>query len=68
MKQLGYSEGYKYSHDYYKDMPVEDPERLPTARLQEYLPERLAGRRYYEPTEQSNEASIKKWLGKCRKQ
>lgn len=67
MKQLGYSEDYKYSHDYYKDMPIEDPERPPASKLQEYLPERLSGRRYYEPTDQGDEASIKRWLEKRRR-
>lgn len=67
MKRLGYSEDYKYSHDYYKDMPIEDPERPPASKLQEYLPERLSGRRYYEPTDQGDEASIKRWLEKRRR-
>jgi putative ATPase len=64
MKGLGYGKDYKYSHDYYKDMQVDDPERPPAAKLQEYLPERLVGRNFYEPTEQGKEASIKKWLAK----
>jgi putative ATPase len=57
---------YKYAHDYYKDMPIEDPERPPAMQLQEYLPESLKGRRYYEPGQQGKEAGIKKWLERRR--
>src|SRR6266571_4554403 len=66
MKDLDYGKDYKYAHDYYKDMQIEDPERPPATQLQEYLPEKLKGRRYYEPGHQGKEASIKKWLEKLR--
>ncbi|HZO76230.1 MAG TPA: replication-associated recombination protein A [Ktedonobacteraceae bacterium] len=66
MKDLDYGKDYKYAHDYYKDMQIEDPERPPTEKLQDYLPESLKGRRYYEPGHQGKEASIKKWLEKRR--
>ena len=66
MKDLDYGKDYKYAHEYYKDMQIEDPERPPAVRLQEYLPESLRGRRYYAPGQQGKEASIKKWLEKRR--
>ncbi len=66
MKDLDYGKDYKYAHEYYKDMQIEDPERPPAVQLQEYLPESLRGRRYYEPGHQGKEASIKKWLEKRR--
>ncbi len=66
MKDLDYGKDYKYAHEYYKDMQIEDPERPPAVRLQEYLPESLKGRRYYAPGQQGKEASIKKWLEKRR--
>ncbi len=66
MKDLDYGKDYKYAHDYYKDMQIEDPERPPTVQLQAYLPESLKGRQYYEPGHQGKEASIKKWLEKRR--
>jgi putative ATPase len=47
MKGLGYGAGYLYPHDY-DDAVVE----------QDYLPEALAGRRYYEPTERGREREI----------
>jgi len=47
MKELGYGSGYKYAHDY-EGGYVE----------QEYLPERLRGRRYYRPTNRGLEAEI----------
>jgi putative ATPase len=66
MKDLDYGKDYKYAHDYYKDMQIDDPDRPPAISLQEYLPERLKGRRYYEPGLQGKEASIKTWLEKRR--
>src|SRR5437763_16444587 len=66
MKDLDYGKDYKYAHEYYQEMQIEDPERPPSVRLQEYLPESLKGRRYYEPGHQGKESSIKKWLEKRR--
>jgi putative ATPase len=66
MKDLDYGKDYKYAHDYYKEMQIEDPNRPPAKQLQEYLPESLKGRRYYEPGHQGKEASIKEWLEKRR--
>ncbi|HLQ28668.1 MAG TPA: replication-associated recombination protein A [Ktedonobacteraceae bacterium] len=66
MKDLDYGKDYKYAHEYYKEMQIDDPERPPSVQIQEYLPESLKGRRYYEPGHQGKEASIKKWLGKRR--
>ena len=66
MKDLDYGKDYKYTHEYYKDMQIEDPERPPAVQVQEYLPESLKGRSYYEPGQQGKEASIKKWLEKRR--
>jgi putative ATPase len=56
MKDFGYGEGYKYAHNY-QDAIVE----------QEYLPENLKGRRYYEPTDRGMEAEIGKRLEEWRK-
>lgn len=47
MKDLGYNQGYEYSHDY--PMHMTD---------MECLPPKLAGRRYYEPTDQGSEAKV----------
>jgi putative ATPase len=66
MKDLDYGKDYKYAHDYYKEMQIEDPDRPPATQIQEYLPESLKGRRYYEPGHQGKEASIKKWLEQRR--
>jgi putative ATPase len=66
MKDLDYGKDYKYAHDYYKDMQIEDSDRPPATQIQEYLPENLKGRRYYEPGHQGKEAGIKKWLEKRR--
>src|SRR5579863_6475051 len=68
MKDLDYGKNYKYAHDYYKDMQIDDAERPPSMQRQEYLPESLKGHHYYEPGHQGKEASIKKWLEKRRGQ
>lgn len=49
MRGLGYGRDYKYSHDYADD----DPERW----SQQYLPDNLAGRTFYEPGTQGFEAT-----------
>ncbi len=66
MQELDYGKDYKYAHEHYKDMSIDDPERPPSVQLQEYLPESLKGRRYYEPGYQGKEASIRKWLDRRR--
>jgi putative ATPase len=68
MKDLDYGKDYQYAHEQYKDLPLDDPERPPAVQLQAYLPENLKGRRYYEPTDQGKEASVKKWLSKRREE
>jgi len=57
MKGLGYGAGYEYPHDH-PDAVV----------AQDYLPERLAGRRYYEPTERGREREIGERLRAWRTQ
>jgi putative ATPase len=51
MKQLDYGKGYQYAHD--------DPEAVASM---DCLPESLAGRRYYRPTERGFEKEIKRRL------
>ena len=56
MRGMGYGAGYKYGHDYEGHFAP-----------QEYLPPGLAGRRYYEPSDQGSEAAIaqrlRRWWG-----
>lgn len=47
MRELGYGEGYVYAHD-----------RDDAVVAQQHLPENLAGRRYYQPTERGFEARL----------
>ncbi len=56
MKDIGYGEGYQYPHD--------DPEAIVD---QEYLPERLAGTRYYHPVERGFEREIIKRIAYWRR-
>ncbi|MCJ8278067.1 MAG: replication-associated recombination protein A [Bdellovibrionales bacterium] len=51
MKQLGYGEGYKYSHD-------GETGWLP----QDYFPEELKNRNFYEPSERGFEKRIREYL------
>jgi putative ATPase len=57
MKGLGYGAGYQYPHDY--EDAVAD---------QDHLPDRLAGRRYYEPTDRGRERDIAERLEAWRAQ
>jgi putative ATPase len=53
MKELGYGKGYKYAHDYEGHYVKQD-----------HLPDRLKGKKYYEPTENGAEADIKERMKK----
>jgi len=56
MKDLGYGRDYKYAHDY--EGHITD---------QEHLPEKLRGRRYYRPSDQGEESTIRDRLEQWRK-
>lgn len=56
MKKIGYGKGYQYAHD------AEDG-----LVAQEHLPDKLAGKRFYQPTERGFEAVIHDRLSKWRK-
>jgi len=51
MKSIGYGKDYKYAHDY-QDAIVS----------QEYLPEKIRGRKFYHPVDRGYEQTIKKRL------
>lgn len=55
MKELGHGRGYKYPHNFEGNYVVED-----------YLPDELSGRRYYEPSENGEEAEITRRLRQWR--
>jgi putative ATPase len=56
-REQGYGKGYLYPHDY-ADADVD----------QQYLPDQLAGRTYYEPSDQGLEAQIGERLARLRRQ
>lgn len=56
MKELGYHKGYKYAHEY--DGHFVDGER--------YLPDKLVGKKYYEPSENGYEKIISERLRNWR--
>ena len=51
MKNLDYSKGYEYSHDYEKNFSP-----------QEYLPSEISGKSFYDPGRNSREEEIRKHL------
>ena len=54
MEDLGYSDGYKYAHDYpghFVDM--------------EFMPEKLKGTVFYEPAQNKHEAALRAYLEAC---
>lgn len=51
MKEIGYGSDYKYAHDFQNHFVEEN-----------YLPDELAGKQFYFPTEQGQEKKIKEWL------
>jgi putative ATPase len=54
MKALGYGRDYHYSHDDY-------------SRVDDYLPENLRGRAYFEPGAQGEEETLREWIARRRK-
>ena len=56
MKELGHGRDYRYAHDH-EDAYVGD---------EAYLPEELAGRRFYAPTDRGHEKVIGEWLERLR--
>ena len=56
MKGMGYGSGYQYPHDFAGHYVAED-----------YLPETLRGRRFYQPTESGYEKTLKERLKAWRR-
>ena len=57
MRELGYGSGYRYPHDYEGALAQQD-----------YLPEDLLVRRYYEPSDRGYEIRIREYIEKARAQ
>lgn len=55
MKALGYHEGYRYAHDHKNAYVAES-----------YLPDSLAHKRYYEPSDRGYEAKIIAWMKRLK--
>jgi putative ATPase len=65
MRNLGYGAGYKYAHTEYAAMDAAGDVPPPVA-LQSNVPAALAGRRYFEPTRQGDEARLRTWIDERR--
>lgn len=57
MKDIGYSEGYKYAHDY--------PDNY--VKGMNYLPAEMEGTVYYNPNGQGYETRVREWLERLKK-
>jgi putative ATPase len=55
MRDLGYGSGYRYPHDYEGALAE-----------QEYLPEDLQARRYYQPSDRGYEIRLREYLERAR--
>jgi putative ATPase len=55
MKEAGFGKGYQYAHDFEGGIVA-----------QQNLPENIAGRRYYEPTDRGFEAELSKRIERIR--
>jgi putative ATPase len=55
-RKLGHGEGYKNAHNYQNHYVK-----------QQYLPDELVGRTYYEPTEMGREKNMKAWMEYIKK-
>jgi putative ATPase len=51
MKDLNYSKGYQYSHDYEKNFSP-----------QEYLPDDISNTKFYDPGKNAREEELRKFL------
>jgi putative ATPase len=60
-KHLGYGSGYRYAHDDYAAMDAEGA-APPAVVLQQNLPDALAGRAYFQPGKQGDEARLRAWI------
>lgn len=56
MKELGYSKGYQYAHDYENNFVN-----------QEFLPDKLSGTKIYEPQNNPRENELRRYLKSCWK-
>lgn len=55
MKDLGYAKDYQYAHHHKNNIVAQD-----------YLPEAIKHRRFYNPTENGHEKKLKEWLNKIK--
>ena len=57
MEEVGYGKGYKYAHDFPGNFVD-----------QEFLPEKIAGTKLYDPANNATEARIREYLKNCWKE
>lgn len=66
-KAMGYGKGYRYAHDFVPEEPAGGEENVPTdVVVQEYLPDSLRGKQFYQPLAYGAEAKTREWLRRRR--
>jgi putative ATPase len=66
MKHLGYGKNYRYAHSDYAAMDAQG-DAPPAVELQQNLPDALAGRAYFDPGRQGDEAKLRAWIDSRRR-
>jgi putative ATPase len=66
MAGMGYGRDYVYAHNRYRDREDEGQDLPPSERLQDYLPDNVKGRSYFQPGRQGYEDRLRAWLDQRR--
>jgi putative ATPase len=66
MAGMGYGRDYVYAHNRYRDREDEVQDLPPSERLQDYLPDNVKGRSYFQPGRQGYEDRLRAWLDQRR--
>ena len=66
MAGMGYGRDYLYAHNTYREREQPGQELPPAERLQDYLPENVKQRAYYQPGRQGHEEVLYRWIARRR--
>jgi putative ATPase len=66
MAGMGYGRDYLYAHNSYREREQPGQNLPPAERLQDYLPDNVKGRAYFQPGRQGHEEALYRWLAQRR--
>jgi putative ATPase len=66
MVGMGYGRDYIYAHNRYREQDQAGQELPPSERLQDYLPENVRDRAFYQPGQEGYEERLRAWLERRR--